>query len=106
MSKRGVVENWEETPSSQLRAFWRERLGAACYKIAPYCRGSKPPSRRLPLTSSWNIASRPHTEANRRHFGDAGSRNGENGERIRLRTKGNKDLGLNKKTRMVPDPRR
>lgn len=29
MSLRGVVENLEETPSSQLRAFWRETLGAA-----------------------------------------------------------------------------
>ena len=29
MSLRGVVENLEETPSSQLRAFWRETSGAA-----------------------------------------------------------------------------
>ena len=29
MSLRGVVENLEETPSSQVRAFWRETLGAA-----------------------------------------------------------------------------
>lgn len=29
MSLRGVVENLEETPSSQLRAFWRETFGAA-----------------------------------------------------------------------------
>lgn len=29
MSANGVVENLEETPSSQLRAFWRETPGAA-----------------------------------------------------------------------------
>lgn len=29
MSLIGVVENLEETPSSQLRAFWRETLDAA-----------------------------------------------------------------------------
>lgn len=29
MSLRGVVENLEETPSSQERAFWRETSGAA-----------------------------------------------------------------------------
>lgn len=29
MSLRGVVENLEDTPSSQVRAFWRETSGAA-----------------------------------------------------------------------------
>lgn len=29
MSDNGVVENLEETPSSQLRAFWSETPGAA-----------------------------------------------------------------------------
>lgn len=29
MSLRGVVENLEARPSSQVRAFWRETLGAA-----------------------------------------------------------------------------
>lgn len=35
MSLRGVVENLEETPSSQLRAFWRETSGAAETKSVP-----------------------------------------------------------------------
>jgi len=29
MSFNGVVENFEETPSSQVRDFWRETPGAA-----------------------------------------------------------------------------
>lgn len=35
MSLRGVVENLEETPSSQERAFWRETFGAADTKSEP-----------------------------------------------------------------------
>lgn len=35
MSLRGVVENLEETPSSQLRAFWRDTPGAAETISAP-----------------------------------------------------------------------
>lgn len=35
ISLRGVVENLEETPSSQERAFWRETLGAAATMSVP-----------------------------------------------------------------------
>ena len=35
MSLRGVVEKPEETPSSQLRAFWRATLGAAETRSVP-----------------------------------------------------------------------
>lgn len=35
MSLRGVVAKLEETPSSQLRAFWRETLGAAATMSVP-----------------------------------------------------------------------
>ena len=35
MSLRGVVENLEETPSSQLRAFWRETLCAVATMSVP-----------------------------------------------------------------------
>lgn len=34
-SLRGVVENLEETPSSQVRAFWRQTSGAADTKSVP-----------------------------------------------------------------------
>jgi len=49
MSLRGVVENLEETPSSQLRAFWRETLCAvatmsvpASTLVAKYLSGTPP----------------------------------------------------------------
>jgi hypothetical protein len=35
MSVRGVVANLEDTPSSQLRAFWRETFGAAATMSEP-----------------------------------------------------------------------
>lgn len=35
MSLTGVVENLEETPSSQLRAFWRETLCAVATMSVP-----------------------------------------------------------------------
>lgn len=35
MSLRGVVEKLEETPSSQLRAFWRETLCAVATMSVP-----------------------------------------------------------------------
>jgi hypothetical protein len=35
MSFRGVVANLEDTPSSQLRAFWRETSGAAATMSVP-----------------------------------------------------------------------
>ena len=35
MSSRGVVEKLEETPSSQLRAFWRETLCAVATMSVP-----------------------------------------------------------------------
>lgn len=34
-SLRGVVENLEETPSSQVRAFWRRTSAAADTKSVP-----------------------------------------------------------------------
>lgn len=41
MSLTGVVENLEETPSSQLRAFWRETSGAAETMSVPTATAAK-----------------------------------------------------------------
>jgi len=42
ISDNGVVENLEETPSSQLRAFWRETPGAAEVMSVPSASFEKP----------------------------------------------------------------
>lgn len=59
MSLRGVVENLEETPSSQLRAFWRDTPGAAETMSVPVASEAKALLPKLADAATKTAASTP-----------------------------------------------
>lgn len=67
----GVVENLDSTPSSQLRAFWRETSGAAETRSVPTETEAKARDRRFPATDFIIVA------VDRFIIAEAMARNGE-----------------------------